>query len=648
MEVSNDKMKFNSENNRENASLQTEYLTYNKKLKNEIEAIPQEYKKFFRNALKKNSFDMEVYIPHLTETNKKVYPNKNYLINKLIRYEKFVSANKNKKEKKSMGLTNFSKYSYLIENNIKQREYLNNLLNIYKEKGYELENIEYKKKDNIFNRSIFLDHKLGEDTNKDAQNYGLIEENKKNFISDNQLLLRFNDIIHENKSPNFKYRNKINNINNNNNFNVFSNNIESNNEINQLKLKLKKQKKIKKKNKKNELNKSLEESLLKNTDINNENENSLIKEIINENIKPSDKDNKNSNTIDIINRDEDVNNSNNNSKIDNTITTYFGNDSLIFNESKNNVENENSDKGKLNLKYNIFNLKNKNEKKDIINKNNTFDNTNSKKKFNINGLNNNLKKNNNKYLLTSSNKIKIFQKDINENSNTIFSKEKHHTNKSINKFRSKQNLKLSLPEINPTATSYKKNLSNNKTIFINTNNKIDNDNIKPMNNKSNPNVKDSQQKIKNLKKIFSKEYNMSDFEKSKKKEVNNLYSTINFKPNLFENFPFDRVENYFLKYKNLKISKLNPNKGSNIHPLLEGLENIVKEKELYKLAKSLNEAKKDIYLRSTGTLDNFEKIETLDFEKIKDSDNKIPLLKYDFAENILCNNDELIKNNNKG
>ena len=53
-------------------------------------------------------------------------------------------------------------------------------------------------------------------------------------------------------------------------------------------------------------------------------------------------------------------------------------------------------------------------------------------------------------------------------------------------------------------------------------------------------------------------------------------------------------------------------------------------------------------MRSTGTLDNFEKIETLDFEKIKDSDNKIPLLKYDFAENILCNNDELIKNNNKG
>lgn len=648
MEVSTDKMKFNSENSRDNASLQTEYLTYNKKLKNEIEAIPQEYKKFFRNALKKNSFDMEVYIPHLTETNKKVYPNKNYLINKLIRYEKLVNSNKIKKEKKPMGLTNFSKYSYLIENNIKQREYLNNLLKIYKEKGYELENIEYKKKDNIFSRSIFLDHKLGEDTNKDAQNYGLIEENKKNFISDNQLLLRFNDIIHENKSPYFKYRNKINIINNNNNFNVFSNNIENNNEMNKLKIKLKKQKKLKKKNKKDEQNKSLEESLLKNTDINNENENSLIKEIINENVKPSDKDNKNSNTIDIINRDEDVNNSNNNSKIDNTITTYFGNDSLIFNESKNNVENENNDKGKLNLKYNIFNLKNKNDKKDIANKYNTFDNTNQKKKLNINGLYNNLKKNNNKYLLTSSNKVKIFPKDINENSNTIFSKDKNHTNKSINKFRSKQNLKLNLPEINPTATSYKKNLSNNKTIFINTNNKIDNDNIKPMNNKSNPNVKDSQQKIKNLKKIFSKEYNMSNFEKSKKKEVNNLYSTINFKPNLFENFPFDRVENYFLKYKNLKISKLNPNKGSNIHPLLEGLENIVKEKELYKLAKSLNETKKDIYLRSTGTLDNFEKIETLDFEKIKDSDNKIPLLKYDFAENILCNNDEFIENNNKG
>ena len=95
----------------------------------------------------------------------------------------------------------------------------------------------------------------------------------------------------------------------------------------------------------------------------------------------------------------------------------------------------------------------------------------------------------------------------------------------------------------------------------------------------------------------------------------------------------------------MKIQKINSNKGNNIHPLLDGLENIVKEKELYKIAKALNETKKDMYLRSTGTLDNFEKIETLDFEKIKEYDDKIPLLKYDFAENILCDNQKYQKKN---
>jgi hypothetical protein len=94
----------------------------------------------------------------------------------------------------------------------------------------------------------------------------------------------------------------------------------------------------------------------------------------------------------------------------------------------------------------------------------------------------------------------------------------------------------------------------------------------------------------------------------------------------------------------MRLAKLNTNKGSNILPLLEGLENLVKEKDLFKIAKSLNETKKDIYLRSMGTLENFEKNHILDSDKIKEYDDKIPLLKYDYAEHILCDNKQFGKN----
>jgi hypothetical protein len=218
----------------------------------------------------------------------------------------------------------------------------------------------------------------------------------------------------------------------------------------------------------------------------------------------------------------------------------------------------------------------------------------------------------------------------------------------MNKFKSKQNLKLNLPDIIPTSTSYNKNKSSYKLSYFNKNIIKDNnlDGINNINSKTKSKENNIQKKIKNLKEVFSKKYSKSDLEKVKKREINNLYSTINGNQNFFSEYPFDKVENYFRTFKNMKIPKINSNKGNNIHPLLDGLENIVKEKELYKIAKALNETKKDMYLRSTGTLDNFEKIETLDFEKIKEYDDKIPLLKYDFAENILCDNQKYQKKNN--
>ena len=658
MEVSTEKNKFTTENSRDYNCLQTEYLSYHKKLKNEIEAIPKEYKKFFRNALNKRSFDMEVYIPQVSEKNRKMYPGKNYLINKLIQYDKLVNFNKDKKEKNSKDLSKFAKdYNFLIDNNSKQREYVNNLLNLYKSKGYELGNIEYTKNENIFNRSILLDHKLGEDTNKDVLKFGNDEQNRKNFITDNQLLFRFNDIIHENKSPNAasKNKNKIHhqqyfshNINDfikgikskdNNNSNVNQKEKEKKNIIIKLR-----NKKIKKKTK---LHKS-KNSKEKGEAIGNKDEEfkELNEGIEENNLEKSNSVIKNNSSTDINKNKEEIDNLNisKSSKIDNTITTYYGNDSLIFNESKNNEENKNIS----NLKYSAFKDKNQLEKKELnLNISNpNYDNKSNDKYKNKLYLSQYNKNNNNipaknKYQITSFNKIENKEQNNNKASPFIFSKEKIFDKERKNKFKSKKNLKFNLPEINPVLTNYKKYPLSHSVAVIN----HKNNHFKELNNDNIDN--NIQSKIKNLKETFKKNSKLETIHKNKEKEINSLYSTINLNPNFFEEYPFDRVEKYFRKYKKMRISKVNGIKMSNVHPLLENLENMVKEKELYKLVKSLNETKKDMYLRSFGTLDSFEKNEMRDFEKIKEYDDQIPLLKYEFAENILCNNEKWQRMNKK-
>jgi hypothetical protein len=226
----------------------------------------------------------------------------------------------------------------------------------------------------------------------------------------------------------------------------------------------------------------------------------------------SDKIIKNNSINETINKDEE---NNNNSKIDNTITTYYGNDSLIFNESKNNIENQKNYK------------KESNEIK--VKTRYTSDTRIPKIKFNISEYNNlDKKKFSSKYLLTSSNKTskEIEQHNLNNN----YSQDKELFRNSSNKSHSKQNLKLCLPEIKPSINTssnvkktFKRYLTNNKINFPSS-------------------LDDKSNKIKKLKKMFSKGQNKSsksNFAKNKYKEVNDLFSTINYKSNIFENFPFE-------------------------------------------------------------------------------------------------------------
>ena len=70
------------------------YMTYHEKLKNELEKIPKLNKKIFLESLAKHKFDSDVYIPQSSEKNRKIYPNKDYLLNKIVIFDNKVNKQK--------------------------------------------------------------------------------------------------------------------------------------------------------------------------------------------------------------------------------------------------------------------------------------------------------------------------------------------------------------------------------------------------------------------------------------------------------------------------------------------------------------------------------------------------------------------------
>ena len=73
-------------------------LSYNKKLENELESLPNEVSKLFRHSLDKYKFNMEVYVPHSMVISKKEYYNKNYMLNHLVKTEDIIQDKRNQIE----------------------------------------------------------------------------------------------------------------------------------------------------------------------------------------------------------------------------------------------------------------------------------------------------------------------------------------------------------------------------------------------------------------------------------------------------------------------------------------------------------------------------------------------------------------------
>ena len=598
-------------------------LTYDEKLKNELDNIPKLHKKFFMNSLAKHKFDSDVYIPMEKERNRKVYPNKDYLINKIISLDNLVNSNKKIIDNTSKNFSNFFKaYNYLKSTNTKQKDYMHDTISIYKDKfsnknNYNDEDLEYKHDENIFDNSVLLDC-------SNSQNFKKFEnfDNQKMLMDDKNILLSFDKAINKTRSPN-SMANKSQNYKDN-----FITSINQSYFIN-------------KKSKEKNDNIKKEMKIIK-TEIN------LDSNTIKGNINLSQErkiDSKNSSKIKI----EGVKNKSKN----NTLDKYILNSKLLkinkisrninkeFKETTNTINATNNSiikesleiqktQKQSNLKNSFLNKFNKDDNKNNNNiktykaiNNKDKSNKTKKTKFNISESNNN--NNNSKYLLTTLNKINNKSKidDLseikNKNEKTItYTRNNNKKNKSLHSTM-RTNIKMNLPQI----LQSHKNIS--KSILYT---KINENHIK--NNHS------IEQKPKTMIKK-EKNYDFYNYKKAKEEEINNLYTTISTNSNFFREYPYNKIKTYFKKYKNIILNKIEPEKGSNIFPLLDNIENIGKNKGISKLAKSLDETKKYFLLRNTKKYsENLAEGKSLNIlDKVNNNENQFPIIKYDSAERII-------------
>ena len=597
-------------------------LTYDEKLKNELDNIPKLHKKFFMNSLAKHKFDSDVYIPMEKERNRKVYPNKDYLINKIISLDNLVNSNKKIIDNTSKNFSNFFKaYNYLKSTNTKQKDYMHDTISIYKDKfsnknNYNDEDLEYKHDENIFDNSVLLDC-------SNSQNFKKFEnfDNQKMLMDDKNILLSFDKAINKTRSPN-SMANKSQNYKDN-----FITSINQSYFIN-------------KKNKEKNDNIKKEMKIIK-TEIN------LDSNKIKGNINLSQErkiDSKNSSKIKI----EGVKNKSKN----NTLDKYILNSKLLkinkisrninkeFKETTNTINATNNSiikesleiqktQKQSNLKNSFLNKFNKDDNKNNNNiktykaiNNKDKSNKTKKTKFNISESNNN---NNSKYLLTTLNKINNKSKidDLseikNKNVKTItYTRNNNKKNKSLHSTM-RTNIKMNLPQI----LQSHKNIS--KSILYT---KINENHIK--------NNHTIEQKHKTMIKK-EKNYDYYNYKKAKEEEINNLYTTISTNSNFFREYPYNKIKTYFKKYKNIILNKIEPEKGSNIFPLLDNIENIGKNKGISKLAKSLDETKKYFLLRDTKkNSENLAEGKSLNIlDKVNNNENQFPIIKYDSAKRII-------------
>ena len=524
-------------------------LTYNKKLENELDTLPNDINKFFRKSLDKYDFHLEVYVPHSMVISKKEYYNKNYMLNNLVKIEDIIKGKKDQIANIAKETRKFSRQYELVQNkNMNhQMKYLTKLEKIYKNKGYNPTAINYKKDDNIFAPSFLLDSRYGNYLHADMVKYGQ-NEYKKEFKRDKMLLKKFYDFI---KTNNKRVKKKENDINDLNESSILNNNNNDNNddasEDDNIRLKLLAQ-----------IKKDLDEQ----------------------------------NRIKNMSKRE-----------------YFIHSKKIkdeINNIKDSINNYN-DLNEFFKKKEKINILNKIDKIDIKrNENDRYKTQNIK----------NLSKGNVRRLFDNNSNVFLSSKGMKE-----YSKDKSDILPDINNSK-KININNSPLKIEKSKSNTISKISSSVKKIGYKNNDLDIKHDK----------KDVIQKFKtkkNLNSVFFSERKMNEIQKEK--QLTQLYDTLN---NRTSNtiFPSKQITHYFNKYSKRRMPVANTDRGSNIHGLLEDVQNIINEKNFAGFARLNNNAKKDIMIKNKKENNNSK---DLDDEYIIDLDKKILGLHYDFTDNLL-------------
>mgnify|MGYP003571363661 CR=1 FL=1 len=190
-----------------------------------------------------------------------------------------------------------------------------------------------------------------------------------------------------------------------------------------------------------------------------------------------------------------------------------------------------------------------------------------------------------------------------------------------------------LPEINP-----RKRNTKSQNISISNKNKED-DKSKNDSKNSIPklHLKGILNKKKSLEPKYLSERKLKEIEKEK--QLNQLYDTLN---NHTSNsiFPINEVNNYFNKYSPRRLPIVNSDRGSNIHGLVEEVQNIINDNNFANFAKMNYNARKDMKNKNNKNDNKNGEIQNnkiLDDDYIINLDNKIRGMHYDFTDNLLSN-----------
>ena len=170
-----------------------------KKIEKEMKTNSEEFYNILKQNLRKNEITKEIYLSKNVSNEKKLQPG--LLISKIYNFDKFINNKKRVLRKLSKENSNFLKTYKILKNSeakigkkTTQQEYLDDVVKLYIEKNYNVNETGLNNNENIFKYSILNDQEFGVDINNDAIRI-IKEMGNDAFMKEQKLIFDFQDEI---------------------------------------------------------------------------------------------------------------------------------------------------------------------------------------------------------------------------------------------------------------------------------------------------------------------------------------------------------------------------------------------------------------------------------------------------------------------